>query len=49
MDNLLTRDQLLADFIRTQIEKENLRLLEIDGSRSAEQVADIVGEHFQLF
>ena len=48
LHNLLTRDQLLADYMRAETKKRGYRLLEIDGTLSAEEVAGVVGEHFQL-
>jgi adenylate kinase family enzyme len=45
--NLLRRDKLLADHIKTQALTYRLGLIEIDGSRSAEQVAALLEQHFE--
>ncbi|AGM04951.1 hypothetical protein AORI_2363 [Amycolatopsis keratiniphila] len=47
--NRVARDRLVAeDAVRTA-KGLGIRVLEIDGSRDAEVVADVVGEHFGLY
>ena len=44
--NLFTRDMLLAEYIKDQVLKQGYRLQVIDGSKSAEQLTDMVEQHF---
>jgi hypothetical protein len=44
--NLLTRDMMLANCYREQVSACGYNLLEIDGSRSAEQMTDLIEAHF---
>lgn len=44
--NLLERDRLLAEYLREQVLKYGYTLVEVDGSRSASQMADLVEAHF---
>ncbi len=44
--NLLAIDQLLSERIAGQARADGLRLLEIDGSHSPAEVADMVADHF---
>jgi hypothetical protein len=46
MMNLLTRDMILADYYRMQVSLYGYTLLEVDGSRSAEQMTDLIEAHF---
>ncbi|UCG24785.1 MAG: hypothetical protein JSW55_01960 [Chloroflexota bacterium] len=45
--DLLTIDQLLAERIAKQARANSLRALEIDGSESPAEVAELVAEHFE--
>jgi adenylate kinase family enzyme len=47
--NLFTRDIMLAEYIKEQVLAQGYTLLEIDGSRSAEQITDRVEQHFASF
>jgi 2-phosphoglycerate kinase len=43
--NLLTRDLMLADYYRKQVSSYGYTLHEVDGSRTAEQMTDLVEAH----
>ena len=47
--NLFTRDMMLADYYRKQVSSYGYTLYEIDGSRSAEQMTDLVEAHFAKY
>lgn len=47
-NNLVERDAMLADFVRRQAQERNLKIVEVDGSKSIGQMANLVGEHFEL-
>jgi 2-phosphoglycerate kinase len=47
--NLFTRDMMLADYYRKQVLSYGFVLYEIDGSRSAEQMTDLVEAHFAKY
>jgi hypothetical protein len=47
--NLFLRDMLLTRHVQQQAQSLNLRLFEIDGSRSVEHVAALVEQHFEPF
>lgn len=47
--NLFRRDVLLADYYRRQVPAYGYTLLEIDGTRSIEEVADLTDEHFAKY
>jgi len=44
--NLLMRDWLLTEFIRAQVLKFGYKLYEVDGTRSAYEMADLIEQHF---
>lgn len=44
--NLYARDKLLADYYRGQVTSYGYALYEVDASRSAEQMTDLVEAHF---
>ena len=44
--NLFQRDMLLAEYVRSQADNHGLRVIEVDGSRSIERVAELVEDHF---
>ncbi len=44
--NLFERDLMLAQLIRTQARMRDLTIIEIDGSRSTDEVASFVEHHF---
>jgi len=47
--NLFTRDRMLADYYCKQVVSYGCTLYEIDGSHSAEEMTDIVDEHFSRY
>jgi 2-phosphoglycerate kinase len=47
--NLYTRDRLLARTIERQARAHDLRIVEVDGSKSVEELAKLVIEHFAPF
>ncbi len=44
--NVLARDSRLAAHIRAEAESRGLLVYDVDGSRSAEAIADLVAQHF---
>lgn len=44
--NLFTRDMMLAEYYRKQVSAFGYACLEVDGSHSAEEMTDLVGQHF---
>jgi len=44
--NLFDRDGMLADYYRRQVQSHGYILYEVDGSRSAEEMTDLVASHF---
>jgi hypothetical protein len=46
--NWLARDLLLGEHIRREAERRGLPLLEVDGTRSVEETADLLQAHFGL-
>jgi hypothetical protein len=40
------RDMLLTDYIRKEVESRGLMLYEVDGSRSAEEMAGLIEGQF---
>ena len=46
--NLFKRDMLLANLIKIQTRQHNLTLYETDGSRTLEEMTNLVEAHFQL-
>ena len=47
--NLLYRDILLAEYYRQQVPAFGYTLLEVDGSHSAEQMTDLIDQHFSKY
>jgi len=45
--NLFMRDMLLAERVKTQAQSRGLTVVEIDGSRSAEEMASLIERHFE--
>jgi hypothetical protein len=46
--NFLARDRLLADYIRGEVARLGLPHIEIDGQRTAEEIADSIQLHFAI-
>jgi shikimate kinase len=44
--NFLRRDALLAEYIRREVAAHGLTMIEVDGSRSPDEVADQIDAHF---
>jgi shikimate kinase len=47
--NLFQRDMLLADHVKAEAQARGLTVWEVDGSRSAEETATLIEEHFAPF
>ena len=47
--NIVTRDMLITHHVREQAAARNLALYEVDGSRTAEEMIQIIGCHFEPF
>ena len=47
--NFLVRDRLLADYIRSEVAQFGLPYIEVDGQRTAEEIADAVQSHFASY
>lgn len=47
--NRIARDRLICDDAVRQAERRDIRVIEVDGSRDAAQVADVVAGHFRAF
>lgn len=47
--NLFTRDMLLARQVKAQAQARDLTVYEVDGSRSAEEMATLIEQHFEPF
>ncbi len=47
--NLFRRDMLLGEYIKTHAQSRGLTAYEVDGSRSAEEMAALIEEHFEPF
>ena len=47
--NLIERDQHLARYVRQQVEELNLPCYEVDGSRSLEEMTELVERHFDPY
>jgi len=45
--NVFTRDMLLAERVNAQAQSRGLTVVEIDGSRSAEEMASLIERHFE--
>ena len=45
-DNFLGRDALLAEYIRREVSARGLTMIEVDGSRSPDELADQIDTHF---
>jgi len=48
LDNLIARDILLAEYVREQAIGAGLTVLEVDGTRSIEEIASLVKQHLTL-
>lgn len=48
-ENFLRRDGLLAEYIRREVAAYGLTMIEADGSRSPDEVADQIDAHFALY
>ena len=44
--NVISRDYQLADYVKKQVETLNLPVVEVDGSRSREEMTELVESHF---
>jgi hypothetical protein len=49
INNLFTRDRLLAKRVVEQAQLRDLKVCVVDGSRSVEEMADLVEQHFKPF
>lgn len=47
--NLFTRDMLLAEQVKVQAQAHGLKVYEVDGSQSIEEMATLVEQHFEPF
>jgi shikimate kinase len=47
--NVFARDMLLAEHVKAGAQSRGLRVYEVDGSRSAEEVAVLIEQHFKPF
>jgi hypothetical protein len=47
--NRIARDRLIAEHAVRNAERLNVRVIEVDGSRDAHSMADLVAEHFRDF
>lgn len=47
--NIIERDCLLARYVKQQAEEQHLPLYEVDGSRSSEEMTELVERHFDLY
>jgi hypothetical protein len=47
--NVFTRDMLLAEAVKAQAQVRGLTVVEVDGSRPAEEMATLVEQHFGPF
>jgi hypothetical protein len=45
--NVFARDMLLADHVQAQAQARGLTAYVVDGSRSAEEMAALIGQHFE--
>ncbi len=48
INNLFSRDLLLVERVKEQVQANNLMLIEVDDSRSVEEVIMLVEQHFEL-
>lgn len=48
-ENIIARDLLVTEHVRQEAAKRGLRLLEIDGTQTVEEVITIVEQHFEPF
>jgi hypothetical protein len=46
-ENVFRRDVLLAERVKSQAQSRGLTVVEIDGSRSAEDMASLIERHFE--
>lgn len=49
LHNLIDRDRLLARYVKRQAEEYHLPLYEVDGSRSLEEMTELVERHFDPY
>ena len=47
--NRIARDRLIAEDAVRNAERLNIRVIEVDGSRDAHTMADLVADHFRDF
>jgi len=47
--NVRVRDRLLAEYIREQVVKYGCTLYEVDGARSADEMVEMIEQHFASF
>lgn len=47
--NVFTRDMLLAERVKAQVQARSLTVYEVDGSRSVEEMATLIEQHFEPF
>lgn len=47
--NRIARDRLIAEDAVSNAKRLNIRVIEVDGSRDAQRMADLVAEHFREF
>jgi len=47
--NVFTRDMLLAECVRAQAQSRGLTVYKVDGSRSVEEMATLIEQHFEPF
>jgi len=48
-NNVFARDMLLAERVKAQVQVRSLTAYEVDGSRSSEEMATLVEQHFKPF
>jgi adenylate kinase family enzyme len=49
LQNLISRDIRLAEYVKEQATRQNLPFLEVDGSRSLEEMTTLVEGHFEPY
>jgi len=45
--NVFRRDMLLAERVKAQVQARGFIVYEVDGSRSAEEIATLIEQHFE--
>jgi hypothetical protein len=48
-NNLFARDMLLAERVKAQVRARGLTIREVGGSRTAEEMATLIEQHFEPF